>query len=123
MVETAAWVYAGLVALTCLFHLAIIWGAPWGRFTMGGRWPRRLPVLARLFSAASAMLLIVMALVVLTRAGILQADLPDWVIWTVAGFTLLSVLANAATPSAPERGVWLPVTLILLICIMIVLWY
>jgi len=122
MAETAAWVYAGLVALACLFHLAILWGAPWGRFTMGGRWPGRLPVMARAFSVASAMLLVVMALVVLVRAGILQADLPGWLIWAVAGFTLLSVLANAATPSPPERRVWLPVTLILLICIAIVLW-
>ena len=122
MVETAAWVYAGLVALTCLFHLAIIWGAPWGRYTMGGRWPGRLPVLARVFSALSAMLLVVMALVVLTRAGILQAELPEWATWAVAGLTLLSVLANAATRSPPERRVWLPVTLILLICIAIVLW-
>ena len=122
MVEAAAWVYAGLVGLTCLFHLAIIWGAPWGSLTMGGRWPGRLPVLARILSLASALLLVVMALVVLAQAGILEADLPHWAHWAVAGLTLVSVLANAATPSPPERLVWLPVTLILLICLGIVLW-
>ncbi len=101
---TGAGVFAVLACAVVLFHLAVILGAPWGRLTMGGRWPGVLPVRARLISAMSACLTMAMAVV-------LWRNDPAWAVWVVVGVAGLSVVANAATPSAAERRVWLPVAI------------
>ena len=99
--------YAVLAMGVAGFHLAVILGAPWGRLTMGGRWPGVLPLRARLLSALSAGLILGMA-AVLWRGG------PPAAIWAVVAVSALAVLANAATLSAPERRLWLPVTVVML---------
>jgi len=103
-VTTGAVVFAALACAVVLFHLAVILGAPLGRLTMGGRWPGVLPVQARVLSALSASLTVVMALV-------LWRNDPAWAVWVVVGVASLSVIANAATPSPAERRVWLPVSI------------
>jgi hypothetical protein len=35
--------------------------------------------------------------------------------WGVVVYSALGVLANAATPSAPERALWLPVALLMVV--------
>lgn len=99
-------VFAALAGGVVLFHAAIILGAPWGRLTMGGRWPGVLPPGARVLSTLSALLMVVMA-AVLWRGG------PGWAVWTVVGLSVLAVVANAATPSRAERRLWLPVTVVM----------
>ena len=99
-------IFAALAGVVVLFHAAVILGAPWGRFTMGGRWPGVLPPEARVLSALSALLMVVMG-AVLWWGG------PGWAVWTVVGLTFLSVLANAVTPSRAERRLWLPVTVVM----------
>jgi hypothetical protein len=72
----------------------------------------------RVASVASAVVLVVLALVVLIRAGLL---LPGWyslsqkVIWVVVAYCGIAVLAHIFTPSKWERIVWLPVVVILFI--------
>jgi hypothetical protein len=97
-------VFAALSCAVVLFHLAVILGAPWGRLTMGGRWPGVLPGPARVLSGLSAALTVGMAVV-------LWRNDPVWAVWVVVGITVLSVIANAATPSQAERLVWLPVAI------------
>ncbi len=116
----AAWLYAALTAVVCTFHLAIIFGAPFGHLTMGGRWSGALPIEGRFLSAASAMLLAVMALVVLARARLIAWVLPCWAIWVVVGFQALAVVEHVATPSAAERALWLPQILVALVCAVVV---
>lgn len=72
----------------------------------------------RVASVASAVVLVLLALVVLIRAGVL---LPRWqplshaLIWVVVAYCGLAVLAHIVTPSKWERIVWLPMVVILLL--------
>jgi len=84
---------------------------------MGGRWPERLPVLARILPVLPDGLLAGMAALVPARAGLVALLLPGWMIRVVPGLALLAVAGNAATLSAAERRVRLPVTLLMPGCL------
>ena len=107
---TLALVYAGLAALPLLMHLALAAGAPLGRYTVGGRFPGRLPPKWRGLALVQALLLAAMAAIVLRRADAVDFAGPGWPFWLVVGLTGTTCLANLATPSRPERIVWGPVT-------------
>lgn len=108
----SAYFYAALACLPITMHLALIAGAPWGRFTMGGRFPERLPPLWRGLALVQAALLGLMAAVVLHAA---QAPDPGWPLPAVLGVTALSLLANGISPSRPERRLWTPVLALMLL--------
>ncbi len=113
----AAQVYAALAAVVILFQIALILGAPWGHLTQGGFHPGVLPLQQRLMAAASVVLLAGMAFVVLSHAGVLARQ--PWskvAMWGVVVMGVLSVVMNLATPSAPERMIWAPVTVVMLAC-------
>lgn len=100
--------YAGLAALPLAMHLALAAGAPWGRFTLGGRFSGRLPPVWRALALVQGALLAAMAGAVLSRAGIVAPTLAV-LFWPAVAVTVLSLLANAASPSRPERRLWTPV--------------
>lgn len=107
--QTLAVLYASLALLPATMHIALAFGAPLGRFTCAGRFPGRLPPAWRALAVVQAGLLAVMALAVLARAELLATRLPSGLFWPVVGLTALSCLANAASPSRPERLLWTPV--------------
>lgn len=113
----AARFFALLTAAAILFQVALALGMPWGEFAWGGRYPGALPGPVRAASVVSALLLLVLIGVILVRAGFAR---PSWQAvsrkpaWGVVVFCGASVVANALTPSAGERLVWLPVTLMML---------
>ena len=102
MIQALAFAYAGLAVLPVLMHLAVAAGAPLGRF------PGRLPPLWRGLALVQAALLGTMAGAVLARSGIGPTLLAP-LFWPAVGLTLLSLAANAASPSRPERLLWTPV--------------
>lgn len=108
MTQILAVAYADLATLPVLMHLAVGAGAPLGRLTVGGRFPGRLPPVWRVLALAQAALLGAMAGAVLARAGIGAAQLAP-MFWPAFVLTLLSLAANAASPSRPERLLWTPV--------------
>ena len=112
MTQALAFAYAGLAALPMVMHLAIAAGAPLGRLTVGGRFPGRLPPVWRGLALVQAALLGTMAGAVLAQAGelagIIVAPLAV-LFWPAVVLTLLSLVANAASPSRPERLLWTPV--------------
>ncbi|WP_420326184.1 hypothetical protein [Mameliella sp.] len=108
MTQTLAVAYTGLAALPVLMHLANAAGAPLGRLTVGGRFPGRLPPAWRALALVQAVLLCTMAGAVLARAGGGAAPLAP-LFWPAVALTLLSLAANAASPSRPERLLWTPV--------------
>ena len=121
MARNAALIFAGACALTILFQIALILGAPWGHLTMGGKWPGVLPPQGRLAAAVSALLLAAMAATLLASAGFTRWRPPVWAPYPVAGFMGLSVLMHLATPSAAERALWLPIVLVMAACALAVI--
>ena len=108
MTGALAIAYAALAALPALMHLAVAAGAPLGRFTVGGRFPGRLPPAWRALALVQAALLGTMAGAVLARAGLGASPLAP-LFWPAFALTVLSLVANAASPSRPERLLWTPV--------------
>jgi hypothetical protein len=98
--------------------VALVAGAPWGALTQGGRYTGALPLGARIVAALSAVLLAAFILVVRAHAGAIDprpAPRFPRLIWVVVACCALGVAANAATPSAVERLVWLPVVTVMLL--------
>lgn len=123
LVDVAAYSFSAMTLLAVAFHLALALGMPWAEASWGGKYSGHLPPRMRVASVASAGLLVVLALVVLTRAGVL---LPQWfelsrkAIWVVVAYCAVAVLAHIVTPSKWERIVWLPVVVILFVTALLV---
>jgi hypothetical protein len=119
----AAKIFLLLTVLAAAFQLALAAGAPWGELTMAGAFPGQLPLRMRAVAIGSAVLLAGFGGIVAARAGL---ALPRWrqasrrLIWAVAAYMLVEVVLNGATPSVRERALWLPVTLVLAGCALIV---
>ena len=79
----AAVFFAGCMALPLAMHAALVLGAPFGRYTMGGRWPGRLPLRLRGLPAIQGALLVAMALAILTAAGLTGFGWPRWTACTM----------------------------------------
>jgi hypothetical protein len=108
----AALIFAFASGGVILFQIALVLGAPWGEFTLGGRWKGRLPIRVRLIPLLSIALLVFFCVVVLARADFLGRAswaLVPWLIWLVVAYCLLGCIVNAITPSRLERMLWLPV--------------
>lgn len=119
----AANLYLLLTAIVVLFQLALAAGAPWGHLAMGGNYPGRFPARIRFLSVFNAVVLLALGGVVAARAGVLLLgirDLSAWAIWIVVVFGALSMVANLVTSSKPERALWGPVSIVMLICSLIV---
>lgn len=115
----AAYLFSVLIAFVVAFQLALALGAPWGELAMGGKFPGRFPPPMRIVALVQIVLLVFVALIVLTRAGVILdefSSLSKSVIWAVVVFSLIAAILNTITPSKKERILWAPVSLVLLIC-------
>jgi hypothetical protein len=99
--------FTALTGIVIAFQLALVAGAPWGSLTQGGRVDGPLPLGARAFALASAVLLAVFIHIVRARA----APRPRFprAVWGVVAYCAVGIVANAITPSPAERALWLPV--------------
>ena len=117
MATQAAIVFALFTAGAIAFQIALALGAPWGRYAMGGRYPDRLPPAMRVSAVVQALVLVFLAVIVLSEAGVVLPELAannPWLIWVAVMFSTLSALLNGLTRSAGERRIWLPVALVML---------
>ena len=117
MTELAAVIFCVAIAGVVAFQVALALGAPWGAYAMGGAAPGRFPAPLRVLALVQAVLLAGLALVVLARAGLVLPELAGaagTLIWVVVGVSVLAALLNAASRSAGERRIWVPVALVLL---------
>lgn len=123
MAKSAALLFTLAAAGVGAFQIALALGAPWGEFTLGGRWRGRLPTVVRFLPLLSLLLLISFSAVILARSGF---DVPlvqqhsHSLAWVVVGYCALGSIANAVTPSRRERGLWLPVVLCMLVLSLVV---
>jgi hypothetical protein len=114
--QLAARIFAVLIGLVVAFQLALALGAPWGAYAMGGAFPGAFPPALRAAAVVQGGVLVLVALVVLSRAGLV---LPRWrgvargLVWAVVGLLAIAVVLNLITPSRMERLIWAPVALAL----------
>lgn len=112
MTTNLAFLYTFLVAATIVFQIALILGAPWGHLTQGGANQGSLPPRARVAAVLSSVVLVLMACGVLSGAG-LWPNWPRWASWLALAMTAVSLVLNLITPSAAERRLWGPVTAVM----------
>lgn len=120
MVQGAALLYAACCAGVVVFQICLIAGAPWGPLTQGGGHPGALPVSNRVLAAASAVLLVLMAVSLLSAAG-MGPVWPRWTGWAALAVQAASMLMNWITPSSAERRLWGPVTTLMLVLALVVM--
>lgn len=117
LTAAAAYVFLILALVVAGFQIALVAGMPWGKLTWGGKHPGRLPPSMRGVAFASALLMGVFAVVVVSRAGLAFSSLQpasSFGIWIVVAYCVLGVIANSITRSPWERVLWLPSTLLML---------
>lgn len=120
-VTVAAVVYGVLACVATLFQFVLALGAPWGRFTLGGRYPGRVPVPNRVAAVVQGGVLVFLALVVTARGGVFPGySFPGWTIWLAVGVAAVSAVLNTITPSKPERLLWGPITWVMLAAAVVV---
>jgi hypothetical protein len=108
IIPLLAWLHAALCGVVILFQIALILGAPWGRLTQGGGVEGALPVAGRIAAGLSAILMVAIAAVPLSVAGV-GPPLPRWTAYLAMAIATLAVIANVMTRSRAERQLWAPV--------------
>jgi hypothetical protein len=111
-----------LTAIVILFQLCLTIGMPWGSASMGGKIPGKYPPKMRIVAIVNILILIVLAIIVLSRAGLVFPQLLSGSatgIWFVVAFSGIGTIMNTITPSKIER-IWAPVAAIQLITSLIV---
>lgn len=107
--QIPAVLYALIIALVVLFQLCLIFGAPWGQITQGGRYEGPLPVTGRVAALLSVPILICMGASITSAAGLVP-DWEDWTAYIAIAVQALSTTLNWITPSQKERLLWGPIT-------------
>ncbi len=123
MSHAAGLLYASVSAGVVAFQIALAAGMPWGAYAMGGAFPGQFPPALRIAALVQAALLVGLAAVVLVRAGLILpawSRVSRWLIWMVVAVAAVGLVLNLITPSAGERALWAPVTVILLLSSVVV---
>lgn len=111
-----------ILALLAVFQLALVLGAPLGRFAWGGT-HRVLPARLRIGSAVSIVIYAVIAVLALDRVGAIDL-VPDVVstvgMWIVFAYFVLGIPLNAISRSRAERYTMTPVVAVLAVLSLIV---
>ena len=111
-----------ILALLAVFQLALVLGAPLGRFAWGGT-HRVLPARLRIGSAVSIVVYAVIAVLALDRVGAIDL-VPDVVstvgMWIVFAYFVLGIPLNAISRSRAERYTMTPVVAVLAVLSLIV---
>ena len=76
---------------------------------MGGRWRSVLPRALRFAAVFQAFALLGLVAIVLAHTGLINWDIPVWMIWVVVVVMAASSVMNVATPSRKERLLWAPI--------------
>ena len=107
--QLAAILYISITVLVIFFQFGLVFGAPLGEFTQGGRFKGALPISGRVIAALSIPLLMFMALSIASVVGFVF----EWDRWTAIAtiaFQGVTVILNWITPSRKEKLLWGPVT-------------
>lgn len=117
-----AYLFLALSVFVAGFQLALFFGAPWGAYTLGGRYPGKLPGPIRVLTLVQIGILILFNGLVLSKAGLIEvlASKAEIGIWVVVAFFVLGTVANLSSSSKKERNLMGPLNIIALICALMI---
>ena len=123
MTSIAAITFTVLIAFLAAFQLALVFGAPLGRFVWGGR-SDVLPPRLRRGSIIAVVLYAAFSVILLAASGVLVipvlGPVGGLLCWMITVYLSFGVVMNALSRSRPERFVMTPVAMILTTCALIV---
>ncbi|MCB0806644.1 MAG: hypothetical protein KDC05_12665 [Bacteroidales bacterium] len=122
LITASAITFAALTGIVIIFQGCLAAGVPWGKASMGGKFPGKYPPKMRLVAVANMFILGFFAAIVLSEDDILFPGLKavsGIVIWIIVVFFIVATILNTITPSRIER-IWAPVALLQLITSLIV---
>ena len=122
----AALVFAVVASGVVAFQFALALGAPWGAYAMGGAFPDRFPPPLRAAAVVQGVVIALLAVVVLSAAGLAWPDIAaafPWLVWVPVAVSAVAVVLNGISRSAGERRIWVPVTAVMLVSSLIVALY
>jgi hypothetical protein len=122
--QRSARIVALLLLVVAIFQLAVVLGAPLGDYTQGGVFEGTLPATGRIVAGVSILIVGVMAAAMLARAGLgpLASAPPRLVTilaWLTTAYSCVAVVVNLITPSAVERMVWEPISIVILVLVIV----
>ena len=114
--------YLSLNMLTVLFQIGLVFGRPWGEWTMGGYNKGVLPAKVRIGPFISILILSFFILFTINFTQIISTNLnlPEYIKWFIIAFNVLAVIANSITQSSKERKLWQPITIVMLVSSLII---
>ena len=104
-----------VLGLLAVFQLALILGAPLGRFAWGGQ-HRVLPARLRIGSAVSILVYAFIALIAWDRVGAIDVfgePFSEIAMWVIFAYFVLGIGMNAISRSKAERATMVPVSIVL----------
>lgn len=123
MLETiSAIIFTIFTGIIIIFQGCLAAGMPWGEASMGGKYPGKYPPKMRVVAIINIIILGVIAVIVLSRAGFILPQLSEISrigIWFIVVYFSIAAVLNSITPSKIER-IWAPVALVQLITSIIV---
>lgn len=112
-----------IILFVILFQFALLLGAPWGEYTMAGKFKGKLPVKVKFVVLIQIFVLILFAFIVVAKTQLAFQQCQNFGrigIWFIVGFFVLGSILNLSTPSKKERNLWGPVNVVLLIISVII---
>lgn len=114
--EIAAIAACTVLGILVIFQLALILGAPIGKYAWGGT-HTILPKKLRIGSMVSIVLYIIFAGIILGKASLMNFPVNENIInvgiWVLTVYFFVGVLVNGISRSKPERAVMTPTALLL----------
>jgi hypothetical protein len=114
--QLAALAACTILAALAVFQVALIAGAPLGRFAWGGQ-HEVLPAKLRIGSATSILLYVFIAYVALAKADLapplVSVGFTEVTCWVLTGYFALGIVLNGISRSKPERLVMTPTVVVL----------
>jgi hypothetical protein len=114
-----AYIFIVLSIAIALFQVVLALGAPLGEYTLGGKYPGRLPNKLRIAAVFQILILFIFTATVVSKSGIAFEAFYTMArigIWVVFAFFIMGTILNLSSPSKKEKIVMGPLNIIALIC-------
>lgn len=119
----AAYVFVVLAVVIGAFQVALALGAPLGEYTLGGKFPGKLPQGMRAAALVQLVILFIFVVIVMAKAGIAFEQFHSGAkigAWIVAVFFALGTVMNMSSPSPKEKRIMGPANIIAFVTTLIV---